>query len=137
MASRDERGALDLFGPRYAVPASDASAEVERRVIGAVWGANGYTTLDQADDMARRLDLGPDDTLLDVGTGRGWPALYLAATTGCRVVGTDMPMDALRAGVARSRRDGLDGRAAMVAAAAVNLPFRPATFDAITHTDVL
>jgi SAM-dependent methyltransferase len=137
MASRDERGALDVFRPRYAVPASDVAAEIERRVIGVVWGANGYTTVDQADDIGRRLGLGPDDTLLDVGTGRGWPALYLAATTGCRVVGTDMPMDALRAGVARSRREGLDGRAAMVGAAAGSLPFRPASFDAITHTDVL
>jgi hypothetical protein len=33
------------------------------------------------------LELGPDRWLLDVGTGRGYPALYLAATTGCSVVG--------------------------------------------------
>jgi hypothetical protein len=53
------------------------------------------------------------------------------------VVGTDMPLDALRDGMARVRRERLDGRAAMVAASAVSLPFRPASFDAIVHTDVL
>jgi hypothetical protein len=78
MRSRDERDALEHFEERYAVPDSAVTAEIERRVIGAVWGANGYTTLDQADELARRLALGPGRRVLDVGTGRGWPGLYFA-----------------------------------------------------------
>jgi methylase of polypeptide subunit release factors len=137
VTSRDEREALERFRERYKVPPDDITADVERRVIGAAWGANGYTTLDQANELARRLDLGPRDLLLDIGTGRGWPALHLAASTGCRVVGTDMPLDGLRAATARARREGLQEQSAMVVSSAARLPFRRATFDAIVHTDVL
>ena len=73
MTTRDESDALTQFRERYAIPTTDVAAEIERRVIGAAWGANGYTTVEQADELAWRLDLGPGGTLLDVGTGRGWP----------------------------------------------------------------
>ena len=73
MSSRDERAARAQFSERYATPSAEVSAEIERRVIGALWGVNGYTTLEQADEVGRLLDLGPGRRLLDVGTGRGWP----------------------------------------------------------------
>jgi len=135
VTSRDEREALARFSERYAIAGSGIGAEIERRVIGGVWGANGYTTVEQADELARRLQLGPGDLLVDVGTGRGWPAVYLAAATGCTVVGTDMPLDPLRRAARRARAEGVDG--AMVAASARHLPFRTRSFDAAVHTDVL
>ena len=137
MTSRDEREALARFRGRYAIAASDTAAGVEQRVLGAAWGADGYTTVDQADELARWLALGPDHLLLDVGTGRGWPGLYLAARTGCRLVGADMPLDGLRAAMVQAGRQRLQPQVAMVAASAANLPFRRQTFDAIVHTDVL
>jgi methylase of polypeptide subunit release factors len=137
MRSRDERDALEHFEERYAVPDSAVTAEIERRVIGAVWGANGYTTLDQADELARRLALGPGRRVLDVGTGRGWPGLYFAVRYGCAVVGTDMPLDALLAASRRARLARAECRFSAVAAAGAHQPFRPETFDAVVHTDVL
>src|SRR5688500_4817022 len=53
MASRDERAARTHF---------------EERVIRAVWGANGYTTLAQADELHDHLALTSSSRLLDVGT---------------------------------------------------------------------
>jgi hypothetical protein len=50
----------------------------------------------QADTLASGLGLSAGDRLLDLGTGRGWPGLYLAARTGCRVVLADLPLDGLR-----------------------------------------
>jgi methylase of polypeptide subunit release factors len=136
MTSRDEREALQHFEERYAAPTSDVTVAIEAEVIGAAWGANGYTTLEQADQIADLLALQPGRRLLDLGTGRGWPGLYYAVRYGCTVVGTDMPLDAL---VAASRRAASEGTArfAAVAAAGANQPFRPASFDAVTHTDVL
>jgi tRNA1(Val) A37 N6-methylase TrmN6 len=135
--SRDEREARDLFAERYGRPGSDATRDLERLVIGSDFGANGYTTVAQADLLAERLDLGTGKRLLDVGSGRGWPGLYLAKTTGCTVVLTDLPEAAMRVAVRRAGAEGLSGRAGMIVSSARRLPFGPETHDAIVHTDVL
>jgi SAM-dependent methyltransferase len=137
MTSRDERDALELFRDRYAAPATPLVNDIERRVIGATWGVNGYTTVAQADELARRLVLGRGVRVLDVGTGRGWPGVYFASGYGCRVVASDLPVDALAAATARARDEDAAARFAAVAAAGGRQPFRPASFDAVVHSDVL
>jgi len=137
MRSRDESQARSDFGERYAAPTGDANARIEQSVIGAVWGANGYTTLDQADELGRRLRLWPGARLLDLGTGRGWPGLYLAQQTGCEVVGTDLPVEGLEVGRRRAHDESIGERVSLVVAGGADLPFRPRSFDAVVHTDVL
>jgi ubiquinone/menaquinone biosynthesis C-methylase UbiE len=74
---------------------------------------------------------------LDVGTGRGWPGLHLAARSGCQVVLADLPLEGLRVAAARAQAEGLAARASGVVTAASGLPFHQGSFDAIVHTDVL
>jgi hypothetical protein len=137
MAHRSEAELQQRFRDRYRVSGTDAQVRFERAVFGSDFGANGWTTIDQADELGRRLALHRGDRLLDLGTGRGWPGLYLAITTGCDVVLSDQPVDGLRHGVDRSVREGIGDRCAAVAATARDLPFRPGSFDAVVHTDVL
>jgi cyclopropane fatty-acyl-phospholipid synthase-like methyltransferase len=111
--------------------------QIELAVIGGDWGANGYTTMAQADRLAVVLSLRPAMRLLDVGAGRGWPGLYLAASTGCRVVLSDVPPEAVATAADRAQHEGLATRAVAIVASARHLPFSPATFDAVVHTDVL
>jgi cyclopropane fatty-acyl-phospholipid synthase-like methyltransferase len=106
-------------------------------VIGGDFGANGYTTMAQADLMAELLGLRTGQRLLDVGSGRGWPGLYLAKVTGCTVVLTDLPEEGLRTAKHRAVIEGLAQRSSVVVASARRLPFEPECFDAIVHTDVL
>jgi 2-polyprenyl-3-methyl-5-hydroxy-6-metoxy-1,4-benzoquinol methylase len=134
---RDELQARILFEQRYGIAAAPVARRIERRVIGGDWGANGYTTMVQADQLAAGLELSASDRLLDIGTGRGWPGLYLTARTGCRVVLADLPLDGLRVAATRAQAEGLVARASVLAAAASRLPFRAGSFDAIIHTDVL
>jgi ubiquinone/menaquinone biosynthesis C-methylase UbiE len=130
------RDCEERFRERYSAPVAEAALIVEREVIGANVGANGYTTVGQADVLARKLELMAGATLLDIGSGRGWPALYLAAKTGCRAVLMDLPEPALAAAVRRAHDQHLSGVSVTMASAA-HLPFRPASFDVITHTDTL
>ena len=94
-------------------------------------------TRSEADDLAARLDLRPDVRLLDLGAGTGWPALRFAATRGCEVVLVDLPAAGLRIAEERAARDGLANIVATVPADAADLPFPDASFDAISHSDLL
>lgn len=134
----DDRDAIrERFEARYAIAGSPAAAEVERAVCGDVWGANGYTTQDQADSLIGELDLGPATVLLDMGTGRGWPGLYLSLRSGCSVVGTDIVDAALAAAARRAGREALGDRVLLAKAGDDALPLRSGSVDAVIHADVL
>jgi SAM-dependent methyltransferase len=137
MVTAQEQEARDRFAHRYRQERVDVVLEIEQRVIGGDWGANGYTTLAQADDLAERLRLRRGHLLLDLGAGRGWPGLYLAATTGCSVLLTDLPLEALTVAKDRIATEQLEARVWCVNANARDLPFPTAAFDAVVHTDVL
>lgn len=75
--------------------------------------------------------------ILDVATGTAGVALELSRRTNARVVGVDLTLPMLRTGLARVRRGGLTGRIEFVAGRAERLPFRDASFDAVTVTYLL
>jgi len=137
MTIRDELEARALFEQRYGIAAVPLLREIERRVIGGDWGANGYTAMAQADQLATGLGLSAADRLLDVGTGRGWPGLYLAARSGCQVVLADLPLEGRGWPPSAPKQKALRPGRSVVVAAASGLPFHPGSFDAIIHTDVL
>ena len=128
---------FDHFRERYERPHAEVLDVIERAVIGAAYGANGYTTLAQVELIADRLDLRAGERLLDVGTGCGWPGLHLAATTGCHVVATDVPFDGLVRATHRAEADGVAHRVDVVAATGQEPPFVSGAFDAVCSTDVL
>lgn len=122
------------FDERYRVIEDGVMQRIERRVIGSGYGANSYTTVTQADQLGELLGVGPQNLLLDIGSGAGWPGVYLAQTTGCRVVLTDMTSEGLRVAARRLHREEVDGAA--VGASGAALPIRNETFDAATCSDV-
>ena len=63
-----------FFRERYAQERGSAVRDVEVAVLGADVGLNGYTTPEQARALSQALGVGPGYLLLDLGSGRGWPA---------------------------------------------------------------
>lgn len=135
MSKRTILESTQRFKDAYGKPPTEAELAVEREVFGDNLGVHGYTTVGQAETLADRLALRPGMRLLDVGSGRGWPGLYLAQRTGCQVILTDVPAEGLPAAAARAETLGVDYRA--VQASGTALPFRSRAFDAIVHTDAL
>lgn len=131
-----ERATVDELDRQYRLGEAPARRWVEQVVLGSNYGAISYTTISQAAELATRLQLGPGVSLLDLGAGSGWPGLYLAAISGCRVVLADRPQDGLRIAQQRAREDGLADRCGFVRSSGEQLPFRSQTFDAIVHSDV-
>jgi cyclopropane fatty-acyl-phospholipid synthase-like methyltransferase len=129
---------LKEFAAYYGRGKSRAERAVEREVFGTNEGIHSYTTPAQADQLAEALALRPGLRMLDVGAGFGWPGLYLARTTGCDAVLTDVPAGAVRSAAASAyRRRSLWRRCTFALASGDRLPFRSRSFDAVVHSDVL
>ena len=122
------------FRDKFRLVNAPVMLRAERIVIGGDYGALSYTTMGQADELARCLNLGRGRTLLDIGSGSGWPGSYLAASSGCTAILTDPTIEGMAVAAERSRRDGLD--TTTVVAAGTPLPFKDGVFDASTSSDV-
>ncbi len=134
----DEQALIDRFSKTYPrLTSSETMLEIERAVCGCDYGCTSWTRRDEADMAAGLLNLAPGVDLLDIGSGSGWPGLYLAKESGCGVTLTDMPLEGLEVAKQRAEKDGLVERCAITQADGAALPFKSGSFDAIFHSDVL
>jgi ubiquinone/menaquinone biosynthesis C-methylase UbiE len=83
-------------------------------------------------DLLAQIGLGPASALLDLGSGLGGPARFIAASTGCHVTGIDLTEEFVATATALSGLTGLAGRTSFVTGSALDLPFAVASFDAAT-----
>lgn len=127
----------ERFSDRYAALSAEAAIEAELEVLGTDYRANGYSTRAQVDEIGDRLGLMAGEHLLDLGSGCGYPGLYLAQRHGCSVATVDPVTNGVVTAAARASSDHLDDRHLAVIAAGAALPFRSASFDAIVHVDVM
>lgn len=87
--------------------------------------------------LVSRVEVGSDDTVLDVATGTAAVAIELTRRTGCHVVGLDQSAEMLEAGRRRLEAAGLVERIELVPGIAERLPFGDASFAALTFTYLL
>lgn len=80
-------------------------------------------------ELARRAALTPGLRVLDVGSGLGGSARYLAAEHGCRVTGVDATREYVEVARALAALVGLEGRVEFHESSALALPFEDASFD--------
>ena len=125
------------FSRDYELGRAAVLRELECCVLGCDYGGTSWTTRVEASRIAELLDLCSGAKLLDVGAGSGWPALFLAQTTGCDATLVDLPLTGLRVAVERAVTDGLAQRCSVVVADGAALPFKDGSFDAVSHSDVL
>ncbi|MBM3491423.1 MAG: class I SAM-dependent methyltransferase [Alphaproteobacteria bacterium] len=81
------------------------------------------------EEMAALLAPRPDEHLLDIGSGIGGPARWLAATFGCRVSGIDLTREFCQAAEALNEATGLSERVRICQGDALDLPFPADSFD--------
>lgn len=72
-----------------------------------------------------------DMSVLDVGSGIGGPARFLAATCGCRVTGVDLSAPFVDAARYLTGRTGQTGQVSFRTASALGMPFDDGDFDVV------
>jgi cyclopropane fatty-acyl-phospholipid synthase-like methyltransferase len=80
---------------------------------------------------AEQLGLGPTSRVLEIGSGLGGPARYLAHATGCHVTALELQPKVHTLAADLTRRCGLDGRVLHVCGNALSHPIPDAAFDAV------
>ena len=132
-----EQAVFERFSKKYEILQSEVMRRIERSVCGCDYGATSWTTLAEARIIRDMLAVEPGDQLLDVGSGSGWPGVYLAEHSGCDLTMVDLPLAGLRIALDRAKADKIGGASLASVADAAALPFQSASFDAIIHSDVL
>jgi SAM-dependent methyltransferase len=131
----DDTGFYDTAYGRFA---DELFASIRREAFGEDIGQNSWLTVDEQRRFCDWLGLDSSSELLEVGSGSGGPALFTAATTGCRVTGVDMHQAGVAAANEAARERGLAERAQFVCSdARKRLSFEDGSFDAVLCIDAI
>lgn len=98
---------------------TEQSRSTRQRVWREVYGHDyaehaepySYVSRTELEQFAEHLRIGPSDTFVDLGCGRGGPGLLVALRTGARLIGLDISAVALADAEQRAEKFGLGSRA--------------------------
>jgi SAM-dependent methyltransferase len=129
---------VNLYDNIYGDFASSAEAAVRRETYGEDLGQSSWLTEEEWLEVADQLRIGPGSEVLEVGSGSGGPAIYLAEQRECRITGVDINEHGVRNGRALAASRGLADRVRFESVDANKpLPFPDNSFDAVVSNDAM
>ena len=115
-----------VFDEAFGTPESTVQARVWAQVLGDDYPAElapySYTTRSELATVAREVLVGPGDLLVDVGSGRGGPGLWVAAETGADHLAVDITPVGLEEVTRRAAAVGLADRSRTAVGSFEGLP---------------
>lgn len=135
MAPNDGRGFYDATYGRFA---DELYAAIRRDAFGEEIGQNSWLTAAEHRSFLEWLAIDAHCHVLEIASGSGGPALFMAAETGCRVTGVDLHQDGVDAANAAARARGLAASATFLCGDARKpLPLPDGAFDAVVCIDAI
>ena len=126
---------VDLFNITYGNFEEKVLAEIRRETYGEDIGQTSWITVDEYDTFFSWLNLAEKNHVLEIASGSGGPALYLAKKFNCRITGLDINEE----GIKTANQQALDSKIAdakfQLADVNQRLPFDDETFDAVMCMD--
>jgi SAM-dependent methyltransferase len=128
----------NLYDNVYGDFGSSAESAVRLEAYGEDIGQSSWLTAKEWLGFADQLGVGPGSHVLEVGSGSGGPAVYLAAARECRVTGVDITEHGVQNARELAKSRGVSERAHFEVIDAGNpLPFASDSFDAIVCNDAM
>ncbi len=87
---------VDLYNSTYGNFEEHVLAEVRRETYGEDIGQNSWITIDEYDKFYKWLNLAEKDHVLEIASGSGGPALYLARKYKCQITGLDINEEGIK-----------------------------------------
>lgn len=127
---------LDAYDIAYSDLGQQLLKKVGDEVYGEYLGQLSWMTTEEYRRFIARLAPTPDSHVLEIGSGNGGAAVYLATTTKARATGLDNNEAGIRWAEALSKAKGVEDRVSFrLGDARDRLPFDDNTFDAIFAND--
>jgi SAM-dependent methyltransferase len=127
---------VDLFDSTYSHFTDQVLAAIREEAFGRDIGQNSWLKVEEFDRFISWLALAPADHVLEVASGSGGPALYLAEQVSCQVTGIDANENGIAAAVRSAEQSAPAGRVSFrVADANEPLPFASDSFDGLVCID--
>jgi ubiquinone/menaquinone biosynthesis C-methylase UbiE len=126
---------VDLYDSTYGNFQGQVLAEVRRETFGEDIGQNSWISTDEYDAFYSWLKLSTGDHILEVASGSGGPALYLAKKFNCRITGIDINREGIKTANQQALQAGITDAKFQFADGDQHLPFEDETFDAVTCVD--
>src|SRR3954469_11612792 len=102
---------VNLYDNVYGDFTGNAEVAVRQETYGEDLGQSSWLTAREWLEFADQLGIGAGSDVLEVGSGSGGPAVYLALTRGCQVTGVDINEHGVRNAVGLAQSRGIAARA--------------------------
>jgi SAM-dependent methyltransferase len=127
---------VNLFDSTYSNFETEVLSRIRQKTFGEDFGQNSWTTADEYRRWAEWLELNKSSHTLEVASGSGGPAIFLAQICGGSVTGIDINAHGITTAIQRAKTYGLSDRVSFQQVDAdVSLPFPDSSFDAIICVD--
>jgi SAM-dependent methyltransferase len=128
---------VDFYNTTYGKFQEQVWAEIRREAYGQDIGQSSWITVDEYDRFYSWLAVVPPAHVLEVASGSGGPALYLARKFGCRITGIDINEEGLNAAKQTALASKITNVDFQFADLDQRLPFENDSFDAIMCIDAM
>jgi SAM-dependent methyltransferase len=129
-------GDTSHYDSEYRRTTEDLYTEIRSEAFGEEIGQYSWLTADEYRSFFVLLEIDAASCVIEIASGSGGPALFMAEETGCRVTGVDIHEAGVATANARAAERGIAERASFVCTDAREpLPLEPESFDALTCID--
>ena len=126
---------VDLYNSTYGNFQEQVLTEVRRETYIEDIGQSSWITTEEYDTFYSWLNLSPGDHVLEVASGSGGPALYLAKKFKCRITGLDINEEGIKTANHQALNARITDAKFQFADVDQRLPFDDETFDAVLCAD--